>query len=571
MDAISSPLCETVVVKASAQTGKSEVILCAIGYYMHQDPSPMLLIQPGLDLAEAFSKDRLAPMIRDCPVLSGKISDVKSRNSNNTLLHKKFAGGHITLAGSNSPSSLASRPIRVVLLDEVSRYPRSAGPEGDPVNLAKKRATTFFNRKFVEVSTPTIANMCRISFSYSLSDQRQFWVPCPHCKEAQVLKWAQVKWNDDDATTAHYLCEACQAPIYEEHKIGMLRAGEWRAQSEFKGVAGFHISELYSPWSPWAKVVKDFLDSKDDPEKLKVWVNTSLGEEWQEKGDAPDWERIYRRRENYPIGRVPMHGLFLTCGVDIQEDRIEAEIVAWGRGKESWSVDYRRIEGKTNTKEPWEKLSELLGEHFEHETGAMMPIRRMAVDTGYNTQHVYEWVRRHSASRVMAVKGSDRIQLPVATPSFIDMNVNGVKMKRGLSLWHVGSSHLKSELYSLLKLDAPLNAGDPFPKGFCHFPEYSEEFFKMITGEQLVSKKVKGYTRLEWQKVRDRNEALDCRIYSRAAASVVGLDRFKDHNWAALEGEIGVSAPKVESSEATPQLPKAPNIKKPGRRKSSFL
>lgn len=541
LDAVNDPHIRRVVVMSSAQVGKTEILLNTVGYFIHHDPAPILLLQPTLEMAETFSKDRLTPMVRDTPALRGKLKDNKSKDSNNTLLHKKFPGGQITLAGANSPASLASRPIRIILCDEVDRYPKSAGSEGDPVNLADKRSTTFFNRKTILVSTPVIKGDSKIESEYQASDQRKYHVPCPFCGEVQVLKWKNLIW-DRGPETAKYKCEHCEGLISEKHKASMLAKGKWIAEKEFNGVAGFHINELYSPWSSWANMVRDFLIIKDNPQTLQTWVNTALGETWEQKGDSPDWERLYERRENYPVGCVPNGVLFLTAGADVQNDRIEVEVVGWGRDKQSWSIDYRVFYGNTADDAAWKKLDELLNETFETESKLRLPIRILAVDSGFNTQSVYHWCRRHSISRVIAIKGNEKSNMSVGTASAVDINLKGTKYRNAFKIFPIGVNVLKSELYGWLKLSKPVE-GEPYPPGYCHFPEYGSEFFKQLTAEHIVRRVVRGYSRFVWEKIRGRNEALDCRIYARAAATVFGLDRFKDHHWERLESEIGSQSP----------------------------
>jgi len=296
MDAVCDREVESIVIRASAQVGKTEILNNIAGYYIHQDPAPILLLQPTLEIAEAWSKDRFAPMIRDTAALSELIKDPRSRDSGNTLLHKKFPGGHITMAGANSPASLASRPIRIVLMDEVDRYPLSAGAEGDPRSLAKKRSTTFWNRKDIQASTPTVKGISPIDAAYENSDQRLYYVPCTHCGEYQYLKWAQVKW-DKEPEEAYYVCECCGVVLTDSDKPAMLAAGEWRAEMPFKGVAGFHLSELYSPWVTFGQIAKNFTIAKLLPETLKTWVNTSLGESWEEAGEGLDEDSLMGRRE----------------------------------------------------------------------------------------------------------------------------------------------------------------------------------------------------------------------------------------------------------------------------------
>lgn len=569
MDSLNEPGVHTAVIKSSAQVGKTEFLLNIIGYHIHHDPSPILLVQPTLDLAEAFSKDRLAPMIRDTPALRGKVKDVRSRDSGNTLLHKKFPGGHITMAGANSPSSLASRPIRVVLCDEVDRYPFSAGTEGDPVKLAQKRSTTFHNRRTVLVSTPTIEGASRIQIAFDESDQRYFNVPCPLCEAPQALKFEQIKWEKDDRglpINVRYTCVHCSGEFDDKRKDWMLLNGKWIATAPFKGVAGFHLSELYSPWRRWEDTVAEFLEAKKSNETLKVWVNTALGETWKEKGEAPEWKRLYERREQYPKNKLPEPVLFVTAGVDVQANRLEVEIVGWGRDKQSWSIDYRVISGDTATEAPWKELDLLLMEEWEHERGTHLPIKILAIDSGFNTQHVYNWARRHPISRIMVVKGVDAAPVLVGQPRAVDVSIKGVRIKRGIQLWTVCVGMAKAELYSWLRLDKPVG-NEPYPPGYCHLPEYDTEYFEQLTAETQVTRIVKGFRRYEWVKSRERNEALDVRNYARAAASRVGLDRLSPAQWDALASQIGLvvrpSAPKSNVSSGSGPTPAK-------KRRSSF-
>jgi phage terminase large subunit GpA-like protein len=283
-----------------------------------------MLMQPTLEMAEAWSKDRFAPMVRDTPVLREKIADPKSRDSGNTLLHKNFTGGHLTVVGANSPSSLASRPIRILLCDEVDRFPVSAGTEGDPINLAKKRTATFGNRKILMGSTPTVKGASRIESAFQESDQRYYFVPCPDCGEFQRLLWEQVKWDEGKPETAHYVCKHCGTLISDESKPEMLRRGEWRASHPFNGVAGFHISELYSPWSSWPEMAIAHTRAKRLPETLQTWVNTALGETWEidastvEPGsllerEKPTTRRAFLIRSRYSLPASIRRTIALKC------------------------------------------------------------------------------------------------------------------------------------------------------------------------------------------------------------------------------------------------------------------
>jgi phage terminase large subunit GpA-like protein len=289
MDAMSDPDVETVVVMKSAQVGWTEIVNNVVGFHIHQDPAPILVVQPTVEMAETWSKDRLAPMLRDSPVLREKVANPRARDSGNTLLHKGFAGGHLTMAGANSPAGLASRPIRLVLFDEVDRFGASAGAEGDPITLGRKRTTTFWNRKILMGSTPTTSGVSRIERAFLSSDRRRYHVPCPHCGHEQVLRWPRVKWPEGRPAEALYHCEDCGAGWSDAQRWRAVKMGRWIAEGEFNGVAGFHINELASTWRKLAETVKDFLDAKDEPEMLKAWVNTALGETWAGGGEAPDW------------------------------------------------------------------------------------------------------------------------------------------------------------------------------------------------------------------------------------------------------------------------------------------
>lgn len=522
----------------SAQIGKTEILNNILGYFVHQDPSPILFIQPTLEMAEAWSKDRLAPMIRDTEALGGLFKDAKTRNSDNTLLHKKFTGGHLTMAGANSPSSLASRPIRIVLLDEEDRYPSSAGAEGDPGSLAQKRTTTFWNRLMVSASTPTIEGESKIDARYQQSDMRRFHVPCPHCKKFQVLSWSQLKFDKKapEATT-YYECEHCQAQLNESDKLWMLARGEWWASAPFNGVAGFHISELYSPWVRWSEMVASFLKAKRLPETLKVWVNTSLGETWKEATEGIDASGLLGRKENW--GRVAPAGvLAITAGVDVQGDRLEAEVIGWGVGQESWSLQYHVIHGDPAQNKVWDDLDKVLGQTIQRGDGSVMPVLAACVDTGgHHTQKVYEYCKRREHARVYAVKGASTAGKPLVS-KFSKANKLRVK------LFTLGTDTAKQMIYSRLKIHQP-------GPGYCHFPaDYPEEYFQQLTAERIQTKFINGHPTRIWVMPKGkRNEALDCRVYGLAALHIA------NPNLDALRQEQEREALKQQASE--PSAPKA--------------
>ena len=516
MDALNEPNVREVVAMTSAQVGKTEILNNVIAYHISQDPSPILVVQPTLDLAQTWSKDRLAPMLRDTPVLQGLVKDPRARDSGNTTLHKVFPGGHITACGANSPSSLASRPIRVVLCDEVDRYPVSAGSEGDPISLAKKRAATFWNRKIMLVSTPTNKGASRIETAYEESDQRIFFVPCPHCEASQQLKWSNVKWDEDKPETARYVCNDCGVEWSEPDRLRAIRNGKWKATNEFKGVAGFHLSTLYSPWTPLADGVRDFLEAKKQPATLRVWVNTYLGESWEEQGEAVDDYELSQRREDWDA--LPREVLLLTAGVDVQDDRLEVEVVGWGLDEESWSIHYQTIYGDPSSPKVWEDLDVVLARKWEHESGSEMIATATCVDSGgHHTQSVYKYCKAREGRRVFAIKGVGGDGRPlVGRPS--KNNIGKV------NLFPIGVDTAKHLLFSRFRITEP-------GAGYCHFPsDRDDEYFKQLTAEKIATRYHKGFARREFVKVRPRNEALDVRVYAMAALTLLNANLKALHN-----------------------------------------
>jgi phage terminase large subunit GpA-like protein len=474
--------------------------------------------------------------------------------------------------GANAPSGLASRPIRILLCDEVDRYPFSAGAEGDLVNLAKKRTVTFWNRKIVLDSTPTIRGASRIETAYAESDQQQYWVPCPTCGTHQVLVWAQVRWDsaagghaggEHRPETARYHCSSCHAAWSDAQRWAAIRRGEWRARAPFRGIAGFHLSEIYSSWVRLEAMVRAFLSARAaGDEAMKTFVNTSLGETWIETGEAPDWRRLSDRRETWKPGAVPSGGVFLTAGADVQKERIEVDVWAWGRGMESWLVEHVVIEGGPEHARAWDQLTALLGRTWPHAGGAELPIARLAIDTGYEAPAVYAWARNQGFAQVAPVKGVDGFNRasPVSGPTYVDATLAGKRLRRGARLWTVAVSTFKAETYRFLRLERPtgeeLAAGARFPPGTIHVPEWvDDEWLKQFVAEQLVTVKTKrGFARLEWQKLRERNEALDARVYARAAAWILGADRWSEARWADLEAQLSTvrKATNDSNSAAAP-------------------
>jgi phage terminase large subunit GpA-like protein len=566
---------EEVILMKAAQVGGSEAILNALGYVIDHAPGPTIIVQPTVELAKRFSRQRLEPLITDTPRLSAKVAHSRARDSGNTVLTKSFPGGLAVITGANSAVGLRSMPAQYALLDEIDGYPVDVDEEGSPLALVEARQRTFVRRKRIKVSTPTIAGRSAVEAAYLASDQRRYYVPCPDCGEMQPLEFPRLTWSKLGlpAERAVYECRACFFPIQNHHKAEMLARGDWRPErpERIGRVRGYHLNGLYAPvgWMSWGEIASQFSKVHRDPEKHRVFINTVLGEVWTSRGEAPEWEGLMRRRGSYRIGTVPMGALLLTAGVDVQKDRIVYEVVGWGRGKRSWSIDYGNLPGETADLQrgPWQQVDQLLARHFPHDGGAFLSIRMLAIDSGYNTQTVYGWARKYPMNRVIAVDGRDYGGVLIGAPRPVEVTDRGRRIgRRGGRVWPVCGPIAKSELYGWLMLPPPADGEETSP-GFCCFPEYDDEFFRQLTAEQLVTHKTKkGYINLVWESIPGReNHVLDCRVYARAAAMLAGLDRFQESDWKALERSVGqepavaVSSPVTfASDDVTPPRPTGP-------------
>lgn len=578
MDCLSdSSLVQEIVFMKGAQVGGTECGNNWVGYTIHYAPAPMLFVQPTDDVLKKVSRQRITPLIDETPELREKIGKFKSRDSADTQKVKEFPGGVLIMTGANSATGLRSMPAKKLFTDEEDAYPQDVGGEGCPVQLAKARQRTFGKRKHFRVSTPVDESTSRIEPAYLDSDQRKYFVPCPDCGHMQTLRFDRLKWEPGRTETVRYLCENCEYPMENWQKTKMLESGEWRATNiEYNNPKkrGYHLNSLYSPvgWFSWQEIADDWekCQKKKDPNLIKAFENTVKGVTHKDVAEQPDEDRLYERRDTYTIGKIPDGVLFLTAGVDVQGDRLEVEITGWGRNKVSWSIDYIVLKGDTSSEDNpvWTDLSSLLGKtwQFESNPKVELALKMLAVDTGYRSQTVYNWVRLQQKDRVLAVKGSDSLTTIVGLPRPIDVKKAGKTFKRGIKLWTVGVSIVKGELYGWLKRPKP-KEGEDIPVGFCFFPEYDAEYFSQLTAEKLVTRIVKGYPKREWVKDRERNEALDCRVYSRAAAYVCGMDRYTNVDWERLEQTLSTAKDRlIKQPENNQQIQKP----KPKKRRSSY-
>lgn len=550
----SSPI-ERVVVMKGAQVGGTELGLNWVGYAIHHAPGPMMIVWPTTEMAQRNSKHRIDPLIEESPVLRNIIAPARSRDSGNTVLMKEFRGGVLVMTGANSAVGLRSMPVRYLFLDEVDAYPLDVDGEGDAISLAEARTRTFARRKILLVSTPTIAGASIIEREYQDSDQRRYLLPCPHCGHRQWLRFEQLRWERGKPQTAAYVCEGCETPIAEHHKPWMLEQGHWQAFAQSR-TAGFHLSSLYSPWRKWRDVAaaweKAAMSESKSVATIKAFKNSELGETWVEEGEAPDWQRLLERLEDYR--GAPDRVLLLTAGADVQKDRIEVSVWGWGRGRTCWLIEHRVCMGDTATQQPWDALRALLEGAWQHTSGIDLRLSALAVDSGYNTQTVYDWTRRVRDSRVLVVKGVHRGAALIGTPTAVDVSVHGKRMRRGIKVFPVVGAIAKQELYDNLRKTPDVTEHGEIvdPPGYVHLPKIDAEFLQQLTAEQLVTRRNRnGFAVREWQKMRERNEALDCYVYARAAASYLGLDRMDDRHWDRLQHKVDAQ----DAAQHTPQEP----------------
>jgi len=508
MQAFSDPKTERIVCCTSSQIGKTEIMNNICGFFLVHDPCPILVLLPTLELARAWSVDRLAPMISTTPAIREQIGDPRMKDGDNTILQKQFRNGsRLSIAGSNSPASLSSRPIRVVLMDEVDRMALSSGSEGDPILLASRRTQNFFNRKVAMFSTPTVKGASRIESAFEDSDQRYYNLKCHACKTAQVLEWGQVRWEKNKPETAKYHCCECDAEWSDIQRKQAVRSGEWIATAPFSGKAGFHLSGLYSPWVDIAELASLFLESKHTgQEALRVFVNTVLAQSWEEdEGEGVETNDILARATHFEAP-LPDKSIGVLCAsADVQADRIEILVNGYGANNQTWIVGFQIFYGSPNSESLWSEVEEYLKTTWPHISGHDLRITRSFIDSGYETGAVYNFCKRLEATGVRAIKGiggSNRAEVGRPTKN------NTLRC----NVWPLGVNTLKTQILARLKID------DPSDSGFVHFPDFlDEEFFLQLTSERLVKRYKAGIPRMEFKRLRPRNEALDLMVYNLAA------------------------------------------------------
>lgn len=568
LDSFTDPLIEHIVVVAASQVGKSETINNMVGYCIDQDPGPILLIQPTIDDVKRYSEMRIAPMIRETRCLKRKVADPKSRDAANTKRQKSFPGGVLVMTGSNVAHDLSSMPIRYVFGDERDRWATSAGSEGDPWELAVARTRTFYNKKMVEVSTPTVKGASAIENSYNLGTMERWKTQCPHCGEYVEITFDNIRFEYDAAENGDkkifhiseifYVCPECGG-ISDEHTMKSQPA-KWvatvpEARKHHK-TRSFWLTAWVSPWATWESIILQFLQAGTDSAKLQVVYNTQFGELWEERGDMASEDDVMARREVYEA-ELPDGVLLLTCGVDTQDDRLEYEVVGHRRFGETWGIKKGVILGRPDTEEVWERLDEVLSHKYKFKSGVSLQISLTFIDEG---GHFTQEVRQHCLARqydhVFAIKGANRPDIPyTAPPKKQKIVVNG-KVIGQVWVYEIGVNAGKQKIVDNLRVQSP-------GAKYCHFPlrdDYGKQFFKQLMSEHLAYvPKLKHPW--QWQKIpgHERNEAFDIRNYNLAACEILSPD------WDAIEQKLRTAKPGEENASIPMKEKKA----KPRKRKKS--
>ncbi len=504
---------EEIVLMSGAQVAKTENCLNLMGFSIDYDPCPMLYVQKTEIAVERFSKQRFSKSLENSPSIKDKISNVKSRDGSNTISLKNFPGGMIIMGGASSASSLRSMPIKKLLLDEEDSYDIDIQEEGDPIQLAIRRTANFPGRKIFHISTPGVTETSRIEPLFEEGDQRYYHVPCPFCGFYQIIKWKNLKYNVTDMGSSFRVddvklqCEECSELIEERFKTEMLAAGKWIAENPGVDIASFHLNSFYSPlgFYSWKDAVKLWMKYKRSraQEQLKVFVNTVLGETFSATGKTVDHSQLASHKMVYQAD-VPEGVKVLVAGADVQDDRIEVEVLGVGDDLETWSISYKKFIGDTEEKAVWNQLDEFLSKPFKHVDGYSMYVLGAGIDSGHKAKIVYDFCRKREFKRFVPIKG-------VGGWGHGIIDRSKYRNKSGVFLLKIFVDEMKTKVYSQLKLDS-------HGPGYCHFPdkdEYNDDYFMMLSSERLQRKRNGGQWKLSWHVLRNRrNEALDCRNYA---------------------------------------------------------
>lgn len=552
-----------VVTKVASQMMKTQIALNWIGGCIHMAPANILMLLPSLGLAKRVS-GRVDKTIKATPVLRDRVAGARSRDSRNTLDTKEFEGGTLFATTAGSAANLAEVSARFIYGDEVDRWDVDVDNEGDPIELAETRGTTFGrNAKFYFSSSPTLKGVSRIEDLFQQGDQRHYYVPCPHCGEHQVLEWSNLKWADDFSWAGYLCCNSvCGALIEEHHKGQMLANGKWRAHAEGDGeTVSFTLSALYMPpgWLAWVDLAKQYTKAqlaaaRGDLEPMQVFYNTRLAQVWDSAQEMTKASELKARAKEYRLGSVPTGALILTAAVDTQGDRLELLVLGWGEGMERWIVDFQVIQGNPADERTWAALDERLKMRYRHSSGVELAICATAVDSGgHHTDEVYQFCRLRRWRNVFAIKGASKPGRPVIAqrPSKVDVTWKGTTERQGAELWMIGTDTAKDWIYNRY----PLHDGP----GALHFSiDLADDFYDQCVAERKITRYVKGHKRIEWVKGKaDRNEGLDLLVYNLAMAHYLGLHRNKEAEWSRLRAAVSqgslfaerVPAARTESEE----------------------
>lgn len=555
MDQLVNPDCYRVTLMWGAQVGKTLLALCVQAYSIAMSPRSQMMMQPSQDDLKTWLETKFNPLAEECMAVRKCIAKPRGRDGVNNQKMKSYPGGFMMFAYSGSAKTMRGRSAPLIVCDEVDGYERTT--EGHPVGLLWQRSATFGDQRFLlEISTPTIKGESYIEKAFEMGDQRHFHVECPHCHAPNKLEWENVRWDgqrDTDAEnaeslpeqkpeSAHYYCPDCGCQWDEGQRIAAIRGGKWVAEKPFDGHASYHLNELYSTFRKIPAIVRDYLD-KLATDDLQTFTNVSLAKTWEEQGDKVDPDSLHARAKNSAPYRaeVPMGGLYLTAGIDAQQDRLECEVVAWGEGEQSWSIGYHVLWGDTLAQDVWDDLEDLLASTYQHESGAVLSISSACLDTGGTggyTQRAYEWLKGKTGRRIFGIKG-----IPGWGRAIVEkpQRKQSGKSARKVDLFLVGVDEAK------LIVMRRLTNSRPGP-GYCNFPpDRDAEYFQQLTAEKLVTRYVKGFPVREWKKPdKARNEALDCRAYALAALKIM------QPSFKRLAVKFGVTLSANDNQEATP-------------------